>query len=48
VISIDGVCDNQNYDLDITPRPESHREDFELAKDLKYTEAKEKLWIMFP
>jgi alpha,alpha-trehalase len=44
VTTIDGGTYNVYFDLGNTPRPESHREDFKLAKDLNSTEAKEKLY----
>ncbi|MGB1448585.1 MAG: trehalase family glycosidase [Flavobacteriaceae bacterium] len=43
-ISIDGMTLNRYFDTGTTPRPESHREDYELAQELSTDQAKKTLY----
>lgn len=43
-VQIDGMTLNRYFDTGSTPRPESHREDYELAQDLSTQEEKEALY----
>ena len=44
IVQVDGMTLNRYFDTGKTPRPESHREDFELAQDLSTQEEKEALY----
>ena len=43
-VQVDGMILNRYFDTGSTPRPESHREDYELAQDLSTQEEKEALY----
>lgn len=43
-VQVDGMTLNRYFDTGSTPRPESHREDYELAQDLSTQEEKEALY----
>lgn len=44
IVQVDGMTLNRYFDTGKTPRPESHREDYELAQDLSTQEEKEALY----
>ena len=44
IVHVDGMTLNRYFDTGKTPRPESHREDYELAQDLSTQEEKEALY----
>ena len=44
IVQVDGMTLNRYFDTGKTPRPESHREDFELAQDLSTQDEKEALY----
>lgn len=44
MVQVDGMTLNRYFDTGKTPRPESHREDYELAQDLSTQEEKEALY----
>ncbi|MDW3646739.1 MAG: trehalase family glycosidase [Bacteroidia bacterium] len=43
-VNVKGMTLNKYHDTGITPRPESYREDFELAEELNSDEARQKLY----